>query len=287
MDPGSPRKQDREQFGGAVDHQPRGEIGQQPGAVEQPQHRPQPAHVVDQQQQRRHRESEAEREGEDRDLRIVVEQCGRKQPQSVLALAAIEGRAQRRAARAGDAGIAAVARDQCGVPAWIARHQHPADDRSRDHHRQGDGQIEPHPAHRPAPAAAEEPPQPAAQPDARAINQEPGALGQPFEIGQRAGVERSFARDRQAGGDRAVQHRQGEQVLVRNAREPPGFHARDDGFQPLPVRLAFQPEAVRAQCRLLHGENRLGRLGEPATDSLCQSRNWDAHPIPPERLIAR
>ena len=183
---------------------------------------------------------------------LLREQVGGEHRQPFAALGAgAASRAAPRGSAPGRAAVGELAGDQRVVPVAVARDEQPADRGAGDHHRERDAQLEPDRAHRRAPFAAEEAPQPADQRGARAVDLEPGAPHQRFEIGQRAGIERGLARDREARGGLAVEHRQREQVLVGDAPQAVLLERDDDRLEPPPVGLALEPEAVGAQARRL------------------------------------
>ncbi len=112
-------------------------------------------------------------------------------------------------------------RHECEVPFLVARYEQPADHRACDHHRKRNAHVEPDGAHRRAPSAAKKPPQPADETHPRAIDLEPCALHQRFEIGERGRIERCLARDREARCSGAVERGQFEQFAHRNLAQSP------------------------------------------------------------------
>lgn len=242
---------------------------------------------MDQQQDGRQTEREAEGEAQDRDLRVVAEQGGGEHAHPVLALVSEKGRAQRLAACPGHALVGEASRHERIVPLRIGRDQEPADGDARDHQQQGEQQVDAEAAHRRAPFPAEEAPEPRPERGARAIDQEPRALGQRFEIGNERGVERSLAGNGEARRDGPIERGQCQQVFVRKPAHPPRFHATNDAFQPLPVGFPLKPEAVGTQRCLFRRDRLFGRLREPAADLAGDSSRNPVHPILPSRLIAR
>ena len=249
MDARCAGEQDRKQLGGAVDREPADKVHRQSALGKHPEHRAEQGHIVDQQQDAGDRKGEAKGEGEDRHLRIVAEQKCCKHAQPVLFLPTEQRITQGLFARARHPGIREIARHQRVEPVAVSCDQDIADGGPRDHHEQGNPDIELDRPHRPAPASGKEAAEPAGKAGLGAIDQKIGTQREPLEIVDQAGVERVFPGDRQAGQQRPVQGRQRQHILVGQASGLALFHPVDDRFQPDPVRFPFQTEAVAAQHR--------------------------------------
>ena len=282
-------EQDGEEFGRAVDREPADGFQREPLPVIEPQQRPQHRGVLDQQQHRRQAERETQREGKQRDLRVVRKQLGSENTESGLVLLAKQRAHEHGAAGSGHAGIDHPAGHQRVVPVGIARHEQPADHGACHHQRERDEDIAAKLPHAGAPAPAEEAREPVAQTGARAIDDEPGALGQHFEPEQRLAVKRGLTRDREAGDGGAVERGEREQVFVRYPAQPSALDPRDNRLKPLPFALALQPKAVGPQ-RGMFGGGDFGTGGgaEPAAQAADEvGGGRSAHPKLPSRLTAR
>ncbi len=100
------------------------------------------------------------------------------------------------------------------------------------------------------------------------------AADQRFEVVQRGRVERGLARDRQARGSLAVEHRQGEQVLVRDPPHAPFLEALDQVIEPPPVAFAREAELVRAQARRLDAGRRLDSVAAQEGERDHRALQW-------------